>query len=101
VGEVKGRTGRMEGRMEGRGRMVYADGTVYDGGWLADARHGTGTISHIHGMLFHGNWKNNKRHGFGTLYRNKDKKNKILEGYWNEGEFVSQLNSYKQSSFPY
>lgn len=57
-----------EGRRNGRGRTLMADGkTAYDGEYFEDARHGKGSFYYKDGSLcYYGDWQNNLRQGFGV-----------------------------------
>ena len=50
------------------GRLTYKDGSIYDGMWHADRRHGVGTFYHTSGDIFVGTFVDGKRHGLGTTY---------------------------------
>ena len=39
---------------DGRGRMIHADGDVYDGEWLDDKAHGYGIYVHLDGATYEG-----------------------------------------------
>ena len=46
--------------------MVYASGSVYDGEWEADAKHGKGVMSWKEKReRYEGEWKGGKQHGHG------------------------------------
>lgn len=40
----------------GRGRLIHADGDIYDGEWLNDKAHGKGLYEHSEGSRFMGEW---------------------------------------------
>ncbi|KAF4403347.1 hypothetical protein CsatB_016781 [Cannabis sativa] len=98
--------GSLHGNMpEGRGKYVWADGCIYDGGWRRGMRHGTGKIQwpsgayyegefsggYMHGtgtyigsdnMTYKGRWRLNLKHGLGyQVYSNGD----VFEGSWIQG----------------
>lgn len=50
------------------GRLTYVDGSMYDGMWLNDRRHGVGTFYSTNGDAFVGTFSDDKRHGLGTTY---------------------------------
>jgi hypothetical protein len=50
------------------GRLTYLDGSISDGMWRADKRHGVGTFYHTSGDIFVGTFVDGKRHGLGTTY---------------------------------
>ena len=49
------------------GTMIYEDGSVYDGEWLNDLRHGPGRCTWPNGIVYNGEWKNDKQDGKGQL----------------------------------
>jgi len=49
----------------GRGRMIYANGDVYEGEWLEGKRHGTGTLTSLEGT-YAGTWAQGLQHGQGN-----------------------------------
>jgi len=40
----------------GRGRLIHADGDVYEGEWLCDKAHGKGIYIHRDGASYTGEW---------------------------------------------
>lgn len=44
----------------GHGRLIHADGDVYEGYWLNDKANGKGTYRHLDGALYEGEWVNDK-----------------------------------------
>ena len=84
VGELK------DGKKNGNGKMMYADGRVYDGAWKDDKKNGQGTMLYANrdyydgnwegdlqigngsmvyanGNYYNGKWRDNQRHGFGMM----------------------------------
>nr|XP_034194396.1 MORN repeat-containing protein 3-like [Osmia lignaria] len=55
----------------GRGKELYSDGSMYEGDWLNNKRHGCGILSKILTKdntiryYYIGQWVNDKKHGFG------------------------------------
>ena len=43
-----------------RGRLIHADGDIYEGEWINDKAHGHGTYIHIHGAKYTGQWSEDK-----------------------------------------
>lgn len=43
-------------KCSGEGRLIHADGDVYEGMWLDDKAHGFGTYTHQDGGQYQGNW---------------------------------------------
>ena len=63
-GELLGEGGRnSKGEKEGRGTMVYANGSVYEGQWRAGKRHGQGKQTIATGEVYEGEYVADKRHG--------------------------------------
>jgi hypothetical protein len=44
----------------GRGRLIHADGDVYNGEWVDDKAEGYGTYTHMDGAIYVGMWKEDK-----------------------------------------
>ena len=95
------------GVADGRGKMTYNEGHVYDGEWKENLPHGTGSMSWANGDTYLGGWKKGKRDGSGTytwadgsVYVGGYKDDKMhgrgvltyadgssVSGTWNMGEF--------------
>ena len=67
------------GRRHGQGRMVYASGDVYEGGWKAGVKEGHGTCRYASGNVYEGEFKADVFEGHGTLW--------FADGNVYEGEF--------------
>ena len=66
-GELLGEGGRnAKGEEDGRGTMVYANGSVYEGQWRAGKRHGYGKHTLATGEVYEGEYVTGKRHGAAT-----------------------------------
>jgi len=58
--------------------MKYSDGSVYEGDWKDDKRHGTGKYTSSLGT-YEGEWSHDQRNGKGIMrYANGD----VYEGSW-------------------
>ena len=44
----------------GRGRLIHADGDIYEGNWLNDMAHGKGKYTHTDGAMYEGEWLHDK-----------------------------------------
>ena len=55
-----------KGEEDGRGTMVYANGSVYEGEWRAGKRHGYGKHTLATSEVFEGEYVAGKRHGAAT-----------------------------------
>ena len=53
---------------EGRGKQIWADGSVYEGYWADSKANGRGRLIHADGDIYEGEWKDDKADGFG-IYR--------------------------------
>lgn len=52
---------------EGRGRITFEDGNVYDGEFKNDMIDGYGTYAYTNGDMYDGEWKDGQRKGHGRL----------------------------------
>ena len=50
---------------EGKGMVIYADGSVYEGYWKNDYRHGPGRYIHTDSYVYEGERRIDKKHGRG------------------------------------
>ena len=48
-----------------KGKIIFSDGDVYEGEFLEDKKHGYGVYIHINGSILEGNWKEDKQDGIG------------------------------------
>lgn len=75
---------------EGRGKMTYTDGRLYEGQWRAGKRHGVGTYQSVIGSvsMYTGEWNNSLMHGKGKIvWANGD----TYEGQFKENKVPSSL----------
>ena len=49
----------------GQGRLIHADGDIYDGSWKNDKATSYGTYTHFNGAKYVGEWLDDKQHGKG------------------------------------
>ncbi|CDW86547.1 morn repeat protein [Stylonychia lemnae] len=66
---------------DGKGRNIYADGSLYDGYWRNDKANGRGRLIHANGDVYEGEWKDDKTDGFGKYYHIDGS---CYEGHWKE-----------------
>lgn len=59
--------GFKNGRRDGQGTYTYSDGGSYTGEWQDNLRHGKGIDLFANGIKYEGEWQFDKRHGHGTL----------------------------------
>ena len=64
---------------EGRGLMIFSDGSLYEGDWQKDKQHGFGRHIHLDGDVHEGQWKENMANGLGH-YQHVD--GSIYDGEW-------------------
>ena len=84
IGMLKFKDGRIfEGEHIGghmiQGKMIYADGSVYHGGWLGDKRHGRGVCTFVDGAVYDGEFYQGNFHGHGKMTWN--------DGGWYVGQW--------------
>ena len=82
--ELRGKGERnAEKEPEGRGTLVYANGNIYEGQWLAGWPHGQGKYTEATGNVYEGAYVEGKRHGHGKFsFATGD----VYEGEYVEGE---------------
>ncbi len=44
----------------GKGKLIYASGDIFEGEWLNDKADGKGIYYHINGAKYEGEWKDDK-----------------------------------------
>lgn len=57
-----------QGLRHGHGKMIYDDGSYYEGSWKKDKKHGTGILLYSSGPRLDGRWQNDEIHGPGTYW---------------------------------
>lgn len=67
----------------GYGRMVFSDGTVYEGGWLNGKRNGFGKQKTSDGTYYECEWYNDVPSGFGKV---RYASGGCYEGNWKDGK---------------
>lgn len=61
------------------GKMIFADGRVYQGQWYEDQIWGQGRMGYTDGTIYDGQWKEGRKEGNGKF---KDLEGKVTIGYW-------------------
>lgn len=56
---------------EGRGKQIWADGSIYEGFWKNSKANGRGRLVHADGDIYEGDWSDDKADGYG-IYRHLD-----------------------------
>lgn len=73
-----------DGIKEGRGKMTYPSGDVYDGGWVANQMEGMGTYQYKKsGDIYTGVFGKGKKNGEGLYEFGKD--GSTIKGVWENG----------------
>lgn len=81
----------------GKGTMIYADGTSYDGQWRDDKRCGVGTMTYTDGTVYDGDWWNDLRHGHGQMRRPDG--SIVYKGPWKNNFKRSRLKRTRDGSW--
>jgi hypothetical protein len=57
------------GNLEGLGQFQYLNGSIYEGEWRENKKHGRGKFIEADGrIIYNGDWENDYKHGRGTFY---------------------------------
>jgi hypothetical protein len=60
----------VNGLMDGRGKIIEPDGTIYEGYWRKGMKNGRGRLIYTNGDVYEGEFKENCFHGFARLFNN-------------------------------
>lgn len=72
----------IDGKMTGKGILIWPSGAKYEGEFSGNYLHGHGTFTKSNGCVYTGGWRMNAHHGIGRkVYSNSD----VYEGLWKEG----------------
>lgn len=66
-----------------KGKILYPDGSFYEGDYKNGVKNGSGVITYPNGQVYVGTFENDKKHGLGTLF-DLDKNTKQRE-QWVKG----------------
>ena len=87
----------------GRGRMMYANGDMYNGVWVKNKKYGEGKIEYENGDEYNGTWIDDKKHGKGKMvYTNGDEYNGIWIDDKKHGKgimYSHESNTYYEGEF--
>ena len=84
-GTVSEYEGQMrDGKIHGRGTIIYADGNRYEGAWQDGRAHGRGIYTWSDGSRYEGEWRDAEMHGRGT-YTSADGRH--YEGEWRDNMY--------------
>jgi hypothetical protein len=80
-------TGCISGNCDdGRGTFAYPNGSKYEGTFKDGQPNGSGIYTYPNGEKYVGIFRNGFQHGKGKLYREDE----VVEGVWEEGEYVGK-----------
>lgn len=82
----------VNGRLEGKGTMIYVGGASYSGEWHNGLREGHGTWNYADGGSYVGEWHRGQMHGRGKLVKGDGT---VILGIWNDGRMTSKLQEQK------
>ena len=54
----------VDGKLEGRVKYEFQDGSTYEGEWKDDAKHGEGKEVKLNGDIYEGTYKTGLKHGY-------------------------------------
>ena len=78
-----------DGNLQGKGRFEYIDGSVYEGDWRSNKKHGVGKYMEPDGIAeYIGEWRNDMKHGKGTFTQ---KDFCLIEGTWTSGVMTDMV----------
>ena len=83
-----------DGKMNGQGKMIYADGSIYDGMFYMNKKHGYGCYkwkdtNEEKNKYYLGEWKNDAMNGNGKFCVN----GMSTEGIWNNGQLIKIISN--------
>ncbi len=101
----------VEGRRSGKGLMIYANGSTYEGDWYKDKPWGKGKARSVNGDVYDGEWMDGKRANkgecqyvdgscfIGNFHDGKKQGRGVLtfpslesvQGYWEQGELIEAV----------
>jgi hypothetical protein len=70
---------------DGRGVMLYPDGSTYNGEWKDGKRHGKGILIYADGRRYEGKFADDQLHGEGIITLPDGR---LIESYWDNGEQI-------------
>lgn len=85
----------VDGKLSGTGKLVDADGNVYEGTFANNMRSGTGKLTFTNGCYYEGEWANNMYEGQGKFYwPTESGEYEILEGTFAAGAPVTGKKTF-------
>ena len=77
-------------KMHGKGIRCYQDGSVYEGRFLENTRHGLGKIEFkSENVVYQGDWRNNAMHGQGLVNVEKCDSVIVNKRWWERNPLLS------------
>lgn len=67
----------------GKGKLIWIDGSIYEGWWKDNVASGKGRLLHSQGDIYQGEWANDQAHGEGSYLRADGS---TYEGQWINNE---------------
>lgn len=72
---------------EGKGRMIYKNGDIYEGYWKQGKKEGIGKITYAYNKsTWEGNWYNDKKNGQGIIFYENGT---TLPGEWKDNQIIN------------
>ena len=82
--------------LDGKGKMNYPDGSVYDGEYRKDEKNGQGVYSLPDGKIYDGPWKKGLQHGEAMFTNSKGVTKK---GVWKKGKRERWIGGYESTDY--
>ena len=73
--------------MNGKGKMTWSSGEVYEGGWQHGLQHGRGTMRWLDRRMYVGEWSCGKPNGNGLMLYPDGRRE---QGQWRMGEYCRE-----------
>ena len=89
------------GAPHGFGKMIYADGNIYEGNWLNGKRSEKGRLTLTTGTIYEGEWADNKRNGQGEITYGESSSfghGNVYNGGWKDDEKHGEGIFYNDSN---
>ena len=96
----------INGKMNGKGKFTYQDGSYYEGEFVNGKKNGYGIYKWDNDKYYEGKWKNDKQNGYGVYYD----KNKVIKGFWVDGKIrnrngvnfnIKKNKTYRENDLEY
>ena len=70
------------------GKMTWSTGEIYEGEWKMDMKNGIGKLTWTNGTFYYGEWADDLMHGEGSM---TFPDGTVQKGIWEKGEFIKDL----------